>query len=105
MKNRRFSMKATVIFISAITKKNSFTSIFISETNIIKLVKRKHSRVCNVIAYIIKTTILQSRKNQNVFIRHRSLFRNKTYVFELFIRINLTIENFIIAINAIINFN
>ena len=35
--------------------------------------------------------------------RHRSLFKNKTYVFESFVRINLTIENFIIAINAIIN--
>ena len=58
MKNRRFSMKATVTFISAIMKKSFFTSIFIFETNIIKFAKRRHSRVRNVIIYAIKITIL-----------------------------------------------
>ena len=58
IKNRRFSIKATVTFISAITKKNFLTSIFIFKMNIIKLAKRKHLCMRNVIAYAIKTTIL-----------------------------------------------
>ena len=63
IRNRRFSMKATVTFISAITEKSSSTSIFNFEMNIIKLAKRRYSRVRNVIAYAIKITILQSKKN------------------------------------------
>ena len=78
-------MKAIVTFILIITKKNFFTSIFNFKMNIIKLAKRKHSRVRNVIVYIIKTIILQLKKNQNVFMRHRSFSKNKIYIFESFV--------------------
>ena len=56
-------MKTTITFISAITKKSFFTSIFIFEINIIKLAKRRYLRVRNIIAYAIKIIILQSKKN------------------------------------------
>ena len=104
MSERYFSMIVTIATDSRV--KHEFISIFILiiKSSVISLIKRRHSRLKNVIVYATATTILKIDQRQNITIKHRDLFKN-SYLFESISRTNLTSEKLVIALSAIVHSN
>ena len=104
MNERHFSMIVTIATSSRV--KHEFISIFILiiKSSVISLIKRRHSRLKNVIVYAIAATILKIDQKQNITIKHCDSLKN-FYLFESISRTNLTSEKLMIALSAIVHSN
>ena len=104
MSERHFSMIVTTTTNSQIKHEFILISILIIKSSVISLIKRRHSRLKNVIVYATTTTTLKIDQEQNITIKHRDLFKS-SYLFESISRTNLTNEKLIIALSAIVHSN
>ena len=104
MSERHFSMIVTIATSSRVKHEFISISILIIKSSVIFLIKRRHSRLKNVIVYAISTTTLKIDQEQNITIKHRDLLKS-SYLFESISRTNLTSEKLIIALSAIVHSN
>jgi len=72
---------------------------------VIRLAKRYHSRIRNVVVYALETTILNLDKKKNVLMRYKSLLVGTSYLFQVFFYMHFAIEELVIAISAMIESN
>ena len=98
-------MQTTFTAISVIIKKTFSTLMFTVKNNIIELYQRNHLDLQIIMIYIAKITILKSKCDKNIKIKHQSLIKNKNYFFNLYFRTNLITRKFIISTKAVITFN
>lgn len=79
----------------------SISILFIKSSIISLIQKRIKKKLRNVIVYVNKIVILNVEKNVNILITHRFLSIKQNYFFESISRVNLTIDQMIIAIQIV----
>ena len=104
MSERHFSMIVTTATSSRIKHEFISNLILIIKSSVISLIRRRHSRLKNVIVYVISATTLKIDQRQNITIKHRDLFKS-SYLFESISRTNLASEKLMIALSAIVHSN
>ena len=103
VQNHIVSIRTSTIQISKLKKKSRSTSIFTCKFNIISLIKRRIKKnIRDVTVYAIKIVKLSTSYEINIFIKHRFLSIEKNYFFESIFHVNITIVEFIIAIQTIV---
>ena len=104
MSERHFSMIVIIATSSRVKHEFISISILIIKSSVISLIKRRHSRLKNVIVYATTTIILKIDQEQNITIKHRDLLKS-SYLFESISRTNLVKEKLIIVLSAVVHSN
>ena len=86
-------------------KETFSTLMFTIKDNIIKLYQHNHFDLRIITIYVAETTILKSKCNKNIKIKHQPLVKDKNYFFNFCFRTNSITRKFIISTKTIVTFN
>jgi len=98
-------MQTTSTIASKVVEEVAPTLVLTIKASVIRLAKRYHSRVRSVAMYALEITMLDLDKNKNIFMRHKSLPANASYLFQAFPHMNLATKELVTAISAVIESN
>ncbi len=104
-RDRRFLVQATSIVAPLVVEEAVSTPVLMAKASVVRLAKRYHPRVRNVIVYALETTILNLDKGKNVLMRHKPLLVGASYLFQAFPHMHPATGELVIAISAMIESN